>query len=116
VTDLLLAVVILLLLGVLAFLAVLAKRRSGADPRVEADLRAQVAGLQAQAGERLDQVGGLQARQRELQERLAQEYGARKAAEAALEAERRNLAEQRTLLDQAQVKLKEAFAASPPRP
>ena len=82
-TDLLLAILILLVLGVLVFLIVLAKRRPVGDAGAEAELR-----------------GRLEAEQR-----------ARVQAETRLEAERKNLAEQRRILDEAQVKLKDAFAA-----
>ena len=82
-TDLLLVILILLVLGVLVFLIVLAKRRPGGDAGAEAELRG----------------------------RLEAEQAARVQAETRLEAERKNLAEQRALLDEAETKLKDAFAA-----
>ena len=83
-TDLLLALVILLLLGVLAILAAIWKRRRGpAGAAVEEELRTRLEAAQA----------------------------ARIQAETRLEAERKNLAEQRALLSEAEGKLKDAFAA-----
>ena len=96
-TDLLLALVILLLLGVLALLAALWKRRAGGSPEVEAELRSQIAALQAEAAD--------------LRQRLEAEHAARVAADTRLDAERRNFEEQRALLDEARAKLKDAFAA-----
>jgi len=83
VTDLLLVILILLVLGVVVFLIVLAKRRPVGDAGTEAELRAD---LQAERDGRVQ-------------------------AETRLEAERKNLAEQRRLLDEAEGKLKDAFAA-----
>jgi len=83
VTDLLLVILILLVLGVVVFLIVLAKRRPVGDAGAEAELRA---ALQAERDGRVQ-------------------------AETRLEAERKNLAEQRALLDEAEGKLKDAFAA-----
>ena len=82
-TELLLVILILLVLGVLVFLVVLAKRRSGGDAGDVAELRG----------------------------RLEAEQAARVQAETRLEAERKNLAEQRALLDEAEGKLKDAFKA-----
>jgi len=83
VIEILLVILILLVLGVVVFLIVLAKRRPVGDAGAEAELR-----------------GRLEAEQR-----------ARVQAETRLEAERKNLAEQRALLDEAEGKLKDAFAA-----
>jgi len=83
VTDLLLVILILLVLGVLVFLIVLAKRRPVGDAGAEAELRAD----------------------------LQTERDGRVQAETRLEAEKKNLAEQRRILDEAQVKLKDAFKA-----
>ena len=82
-TDLLLVILILLVLGVLVFLIVLAKRRPVGDAGAEAELRAD----------------------------LQTERDGRVQAETRLEAEKKNLAEQRRILDEAQVKLKDAFKA-----
>ena len=108
-TDALLGLVILLLLGVLALLAALWKRRG--SPEVQEQLRAQAAGLAAQAEELRGQVAKLEARSRELEQQVSDEIGGRRTAEASLAAERKNLAEQRALLDEAGRKLKDAFAA-----
>ena len=86
-----------------------AVRRGGTA--AENELRAQVAGLQAQAAERQAQAANAESQARDLQKRLSDEFGARRAAEASLAAERKNLAEQKALLDEAQKKLKDAFAA-----
>jgi len=83
VTDLLLVILILLVLGVVVFLIVLAKRRSVGDVGEVAELRAD----------------------------LQTERDGRIRAEERLEAERKNLEEQRRILDEAQVKLKDAFKA-----
>ena len=82
-TDLLLVILILLVLGVVVFLIVLAKRRSVGDVGEVAELRAD----------------------------LQTERDGRIRAEERLEAERKNLEEQRRILDEAQVKLKDAFKA-----
>jgi len=81
--EVLLAILILLVLGVFVFLVVLSKRRGVGGAGVEADLRT----------------------------RLDAERTARVQAETRLEAERKNLAEQKRLLDEAETKLKDAFAA-----
>lgn len=109
-TDVLLVVVVLLLVGVLVFLVVLAKRRPG-SPEVENQLRAQAAGLEAQAAERQTQITNLEDAARDLQKSLSDEHGLRRAAEASLAAERKNLAEQKAILDEAQAKLRDAFKA-----
>jgi DNA recombination protein RmuC len=83
VTDLLLVILILLVLGVVVFLIVLAKRRPVGDAGAEAELRG----------------------------RLEAEQAARVQAETRLEAERKNLAAQRALLSEAEAELKDAFAA-----
>ena len=110
-TELLLGLNLLLLLGVLAFLIVLAKRRAGGDAQAENDLRAQVAGLQAQAAELRAQVASNEKQAAGLHQQLQAEHGARVGAEARLAAERQSFQEQRALLDEAQAKLKDAFAA-----
>ena len=122
-TESLLAITILLLLGVLAFLLILVKRQGqGSNPEVENQLRSEIAGLQAQATERQAQAAARQAetaaaaasaetQARDLQKRLTDETGARRAAEASLAAERKNLVEQKSLLDQAETKLRDAFKA-----
>jgi len=79
----LLAAIAILLAGILVFLVVLAKRRPVGDAGAEAELR-----------------GRLEAEQR-----------ARVQAETRLEAERKNLAEQRALLDEAETELKVTFKA-----
>jgi len=83
VTEMLLGLIILLLLGVLVFLIVLSKRRGAAGPEIENQLRA----------------------------RLEAEQAARVAAETRLEAERASFEEQRRLLDEAESRLKDAFSA-----
>jgi len=83
VTNVLLVILALLMFGVLVFLIVLAKRRPVGDAGDVAELRG----------------------------RLEAEQAARVQAETRLEEERKNLAEQRRILDEAQVKLKDAFEA-----
>jgi DNA recombination protein RmuC len=111
VTDFLLALNLLLLLGVLAFLIVLAKRRAGGDAQAENDLRAQVAARDAQVAELRGQVAAGEKQAADLRQTLQAEHGARAGAEARLAAERQSFQEQRALLDEAQAKLKDAFAA-----
>ena len=110
-TDFLLALNLLLLLGVLAFLIVLAKRRAGGDAQAENDLRAQVAARDAQVAELRGQVAAGEKQAADLRQTLQAEHGARAGAEARLQAERQSFQEQRALLDEAQTKLKDAFAA-----
>ncbi|MGB2753622.1 MAG: DNA recombination protein RmuC [Phycisphaerae bacterium] len=88
-------VVLSLLLA--AILVLLLVRRRGGESPVEAQLR--------------DRINALEAESQELRQRLEIEYGTRVEAETRLEAERKNLAEQRALLAEAEVKLKDAFAA-----
>jgi DNA recombination protein RmuC len=124
-TTILLIVLTLLVAGVLVFLIVLAKRWREGGGENERQLQAQVAALtaqsqtlaaqaaerQGQADERQTQITGLQNRRRELEEQLNDEIGGRRAAEASLAAERKNLLEQKALLDEAQAKLQNAFKA-----
>jgi DNA recombination protein RmuC len=111
VTDILLGLNLFLLLGVLAFLIVLAKRRAGGDAQEENDLRAQVAARAAQVAELRSQVAAGEKQAADLRLGLQAEHGARMGAEARLQAERQSFEEQRALLDEAQTKLKDAFAA-----
>jgi DNA recombination protein RmuC len=112
VTEILLAILILLVLGALALLLALCKRHGSAgSAEAESQLRAQVAAFQAKAEELRNQVAALEAQAADLRERLQAEQGIRVAAETRLDAERRNFEEQRALLDEAQAKLKDAFAA-----
>ena len=95
-TEFLLGLIILLLLGVIAFLAALWKRRGG-RPEVEGELRSQVAVREAElAGLRKD---------------LAAAESASTEAKTRLESEQKNLAEQRRRLGEDQAQLKEAFKA-----
>ena len=96
-TDLLLVILILLVLGVLAFLVVLAKRRLGGDAGVVAELQ--------------DRIKLFKGETQDLRASLDGERSGRVQAETRLEAERKNLAEQRALLSEAEAELKEAFAA-----
>ncbi|HUU11581.1 MAG TPA: DNA recombination protein RmuC [Phycisphaerae bacterium] len=84
---------------VFLILVLLLKQRTGggAAAAVEAELRQRTADLEADA--------------RTLQGELADERQARVQAETRLEAERANLAEQRRLLGEAEVHLKDAFKA-----
>jgi DNA recombination protein RmuC len=112
VTDVLLGLNLLLLLGVLGFLIVLAKRRGeGGSAEAERQLRSEVAGLQAQAAELRTQIAALQGQAAVLHEQVQAEHGARTGAEASLQAERKSFKEKQAILDEAQVKLKDAFAA-----
>jgi DNA recombination protein RmuC len=112
VTDFLLGLNLLLLLGVLGFLIVLAKRRGqGGNAGAEAQLRSEAAGLQAQAAELRTQIAALQSQAAALHEQVQAEHGARMGAEARLQAERQSFEEQRAMLDEARTKLKDAFAA-----
>jgi DNA recombination protein RmuC len=92
-----LASVGVLLLIALALLAALLKRQGTASPQVEQELRSRIGALE-------DDAGGLR-------DQLAAEHGARIAAETRLDAERKSFDEQRALLDEAERKLKDAFAA-----
>jgi DNA recombination protein RmuC len=112
VTDILLGLNLLLLLGVLALLAALWKRRGeGGGAEAENQLRSQVAGLQAQAAELRAQVASSEKQAAALHQQLQAEHGARTGAEARLAAERQSFDEQRAMLDEAQARLKDAFAA-----
>ena len=96
-TDVLLGIAILLLLGALALLLALWKRQARGGSPVEGELRGRIGDLEAEAGA--------------LRGRVETERGARLQAETRLESERKNLADQRALLDEAQAKLKDAFKA-----
>ena len=95
-SDILLAILILLVLGALALLLAIYKRRGG-SPAVENELRGQVTALGEQA--------------EVLREQSSAEHGARVAAETRLDAERKSFEAQRQLLDEAEAKLKDAFKA-----
>jgi len=86
-----------------------AARRGGST--AENELRAQVAGLQAQAAELRAQVASSEKQAAALHQQLQAEHGARTGAEARLAAERQSFDEQRAMLDEAQARLKDAFAA-----
>jgi len=93
-----LGILIVLVLLVLALEAAALKRRGPADGTgVEGELRGRIGDLEGETGD--------------LRRRVETEHGARLQAEARLEAERKNLADQRALLDEAQVKLRDAFKA-----
>ena len=109
--DLLLGLLVLAVAALAVAVFYYAKRGRQGNPQVEADLRAQLAGLQAQADELRRQAAAMEAQAADLRERLQAEQGVRVAAETRLDAERRNFEEQRALLDEAQEKLKDAFAA-----
>jgi DNA recombination protein RmuC len=112
VTDFLLGLNLLLLLGVLGFLIVLAKRRGeGGSAEAQQQLRSEAAGLQAQAAELRTQIAAFQAQAAALHEQVQAEHGARRDAEARLQAERQSFEEQRAMLVEDQAKLKVAFAA-----
>ncbi|MCX5677257.1 MAG: DNA recombination protein RmuC [Planctomycetota bacterium] len=110
-TEFLLGLNLLLLLGVLAFLIVLAKRRAGGDAQAENDLRTQVAARDAQVAELRGQVAAVEKQAAGLHQQLQAEHGARVGAEARLQAERQSFEEQRAMLVEDQAKLKVAFAA-----
>ena len=111
-TDFLIGLNLLLLLGVLGFLIVLAKRRGqGGNAEAENQLRSEAAGLGAQAAELRGQVAAGEKQAAALHEQIQAEHGARRDAEARLAAERQSFEEQRAMLDEAQAKLKDAFAA-----
>src|SRR6202162_302514 len=80
---------------------------SAGAARLEIERRA--ASLEGTVGELKKQNDALQQDVRLSQERIEQEQKLRAAAEKDAEAQRSNLAEQRRLLDDAQVKLREAF-------
>jgi len=94
-TDILLGVLVLLVLAAIALLAALLKRRGGTV--VEGELRGRIADLAAEADA--------------LRADLETQHQARVQAETRLEAEQKNLADQRRLLEEAEVRLKDAFAA-----
>ncbi|MFO8015266.1 MAG: DNA recombination protein RmuC [Phycisphaerae bacterium] len=95
-TDILLGVLVLLVLGAIALLAALLKQRKGGGA-VEGELRRRIDTLEQEAeGLRGDLDAARQARVQ---------------AETRVEAERKNLDEQRRLLAEAETQLKDAFAA-----
>ena len=94
-TDILLGVLVLLVLAAIALLAALLKRRGGSA--VEGELRQRIADLEHDADA--------------LRADLEKERGERVQAETRLEAERRNIEEQKKLLAEAETQLKDAFAA-----
>ncbi len=96
-TDVLLGIAILLLLGAMALLLALWKRQARGGSPVEGELRGRIGELEAEGGA--------------LRGRVETEHGARLQAETRLESERKNLVDQRALLDEAQAKLKDAFKA-----
>ena len=111
-TDLLLGLLVLAVAALAVAVFYYAKRSAGAgNPQAENQLRAEAAGLQAKADELRGQITALDAQAADLRQRLEAEQGARVKAETRLDAERRSFEEQRALLDEAQVKLKDAFAA-----
>src|SRR5579859_5606550 len=85
---------------------VIAKASAG-SARLELERRA--AGLDGTVGELKKQVESLQMETRNSQKRIEDEQKLRSAAQADAEAQRANLAEQRKLLDEAQLKLRDAF-------
>jgi DNA recombination protein RmuC len=110
VTEALLALVILLLLGVLAMLAAIWKRR-GDGGEAETQLRAEKATLEGQLGELRGRINSLEADVDDRDRRLEVEHTVRVTAETRLAAERQSFEEQRALLDEAEAKLKDAFTA-----
>ena len=110
-TDVLLAILILLVLGAIALLAALLKRQARGDPAAEQALRTQAAGLEAQTTELRAQVAVFAKEAEGLQGQIDAQRSARVAAETRLDAERKSFEEQRALLDEAEKKLKDAFAA-----
>ncbi len=83
-----------------------AKSSAGAS---RLDLERRAAGLDATVGELKKQSEALQQDLRVAQTRIEEEQKLRATAEKEAESQRENLAEQRRLLDDAQVKLREAF-------
>lgn len=110
-TDVLLAILILLVLGAIVLLAALLKRQARGDPEAEQALRAQAAGLEAQTAELRGQIAARAKEAEDLQGQIDAQRSARVAAETRLDAERKSFEEQRALLDEAEAKLKDAFAA-----
>jgi DNA recombination protein RmuC len=82
-------------------------KASAGSARLELERRA--AGLDGTVGELKKQVESLQMETRNSQKRIEDEQKLRSAAQADAEAQRANLAEQRKLLDEAQLKLRDAF-------
>ena len=112
VTDLLLGFLVMAVAALAVAVFYYAKRGAAAGhPEIENQLRAEAAGLQAKADELRGQITALDAQAADLRQRLEAEQGTRVAAETRLDAERRSFEEQRALLDEAQAKLKDAFAA-----
>ncbi len=102
----------MILIGGIAFIAGYAvawvwARASAGAARLELEKRA--AGLDGAAVELKKQVDAQQEGLRVAQKRIEEEQKLRATAEKDAEAQRSNLAEQRRLLDDAQIKLKEAF-------
>ncbi len=77
----------------------------------QAGVRARMAAGEAQAAELARQINAREADIDELRRRLEAEQSLRIAAETRLDAERKSFDEQRALLDEAERKLKDAFAA-----
>jgi DNA recombination protein RmuC len=99
----------LLALGLLA--AVYRRTARGGGASAEAELREKAAAAEAIIADLRARLADLEAEAEDLRSRLAREQSLRVTAETRLEGEQKNLAEQRRLLDDAQVRLKDAFAA-----
>jgi DNA recombination protein RmuC len=110
-TDFLLGLLVLAVAAMAVAILYHAKRAGRGGSQVENDLRAQAASLGATAEELRGRIADLEAQAAALRQRLEAEQGARVKAETRLDAERRSFDEQRALLDEAQTKLKDAFAA-----
>jgi len=111
VTDYLLILGCGLLVAILVFLIVLVQRMRRAGPVDATAVAGSIAALEAQAAELRTQIAAFQSQAAALHEQVQAEHGARMGAEARLAAERQSFEEQRGMLDEAQAKLKDAFAA-----
>ena len=110
-TDLILATAIAVLVVALVCLGVWALRLKRREQETIAQLGAEKVGLETRLDETATRVNILESETEGLRGRLEAENQMRVAAETRLEAEQRNLREQRALLDEAERKLKDAFAA-----
>ena len=110
-TDYLLILGCGLLVAILVFLIVLVQRMRRAGPVDATAVAGSIAALEAQAAELRTQIAAFQSQAAALHEQVQAEHGARMGAEARLAAERQSFEEQRGMLDEAQAKLKDAFAA-----
>lgn len=101
--------ILVAIVGIAAGFAVAWAWANSAASAARLDLERRAAGLDATVGELKKQTEALQLEARVSQNRIEEEQKLRATAEKDAAAQRENLAEQRRLLEEAQVKLREAF-------